>query len=299
VVSDTTVDETLSVMESTEPHSSEMSIARKIDVTVATKNSARTLDKCLEAIRSGIPVRQLVVVDGGSSDSTLEIARRHHAIVVTETGLLGKVRYVQAQNCDTEWIAFIDSDIYVYKSWWPAVAKHIQINDVGMILGFSDAPVVTLPIYEDYLKHLARKFGAAAFSNTLVKRELVLSCKELLNNIHAGEDTILARYIRKHHMRIVTIPIPLCLHDKIAVNDHPMAFYRWGRSARMVGGREGLKNVAKTLKNNVRNWLIFTWDTKRVSIRLFVFLFCLWGWMLRGYVHPHGTFPARNGSTHK
>ena len=255
-----------------------------IDVTVATKNSARTLDKCLKAIRANIPVRRLVIVDADSDDGTLAIAKKHNAIVVIEPGPLGRVRYVQAQNCGTDWIAYIDSDVYVYKSWWREVSQYLGQEKVGMVLGFADAPVTTLPIYEAYLKHIARKFGTAAFSNTLVRRRLVLSCQDLLVNIHAGEDTVLARHLNKLNSIIVTIPIALFYHDKTAVSDHPKAFYRWGQSSRLIGGKQGLKNLAKTLKNNVRNWLIFTLDTKRMSVPLLAFLIYLWGWMLMGYV---------------
>ena len=257
---------------------------RTIDVTVATKNSAHTLDKCLKAIRANIPVRRLVVVDGGSTDGTLAIAKKYGASVVIEPGPLGRVRYAQAQECSTEWIAYIDSDVYVYKSWWSEVSRHIGDEKVGMVLGFADAPVRTLPIYEIYLKHIARKFGTAAFSNTLVRRRLVLSCRGLLVNIHAGEDTVLARHLSKLNNKIITIPIALFYHDKTAFSDHPKAFYRWGQSSRLVGGTQGVRNLAKTLKNNLRNWLIFTLETKRVSVPLLAFLVYLWGWMLIGFI---------------
>jgi glycosyltransferase involved in cell wall biosynthesis len=255
-----------------------------IDVTVATKNSARTLDKCLQAIRANIPVRRLVIVDADSDDRTLAIAKKYDAIVVIEPGPLGRVRFVQAQNCGTDWIAYIDSDVYVYKSWWKEVSQYMGHEKVGMVLGFADAPVTTFPIYEAYLKHIARKFGTAAFSNTLVRRRLVLSCKDLLANIHAGEDTVLARHLDKLNSIIVTIPIALFYHDKAAVSDHPKAFYRWGQSSRLVGGKQGLKNLAKTLKNNIRNWWIFTFETKRLSLPLLAFLIYLWSWMLIGFV---------------
>ena len=272
--------------DSGEPRSTSRS-GMTIDVTVATKNSLRTLDRCLKAIRTNIPVHRLVVVDGGSNDGTIEVAKKYDATVVIEPGPLGRVRYVQAQNCLTEWIAYIDSDVYVYKSWWSEVSRYIDDNRVGMVLGFADAPVTTLPIYEVYLKHMARKFGTAAFSNTLVRRRLILSCQDLLANIHAGEDTVLARHLKTLDKFIVTIPIALFYHDKTAVSDHPKAFYRWGQSSRLVGGKQGVKNLAKTLKNNVRNWLIFTFDTKRMSMPLLVFLVYLWGWMLIGYVEGY------------
>jgi len=260
-----------------------------VDVTVATKNSARTLEKCLGAILANIPIHRLVVVDAGSTDRTLEICKKYHATVVTEPGPLGRVRYVQAQNCLTQWIAFIDSDVYIYKSWWSEVSRFTDDEKVGMILGFADAPITTFPIYEVYLKHIARKFGTAAFSNTLVRRELILTCQDLLMNIHAGEDSVLARHLKKLDKTIVTIPIALFYHDKAAVSDHPKAFYRWGQSSRLVGGIQGLKNLAKTFKNNLRNWVIFTLDTHRLSIPLLAFLIYLWGWMLIGFIEARNS----------
>jgi glycosyltransferase involved in cell wall biosynthesis len=257
-----------------------------IDVTVATKNSARTLNRCLSAINANIPVHQLIVVDGNSTDGSTELAKRRGASVVAEGGLLGRVRYVQALSCQTEWVAYVDSDVYIYESWWPHVSRYLNTPNVGMILGEADAPIAKLPIYEKYLKHITRKFGAAAFSNALIRRELVLSCKELLDDIHAGEDTILARHLRGLGMRIVTLSTPLFYHDKTAVDDHPKAFFRWGQSSRIVGGRAGLKNLAKTLKNNIRNWWIFTTETGQVNMQLLAFLLYLWWQMLLGYLHP-------------
>lgn len=255
---------------------------KQVDVTVATKNSARTLDKCLTAIRENIPVNQLVVVDAGSQDETLEIAKKHNAVIVTEPGLLGRVRYVQAQHCETDWIAYVDSDVYVYASWWLQVSRFMHDKRVGMVLGLGDSREdARLPIYEVYLKHLARKFGSEAFSNTLVKRKLLLSCRGLLT-VHAGEDSFFARHLNRLQQRIVTLPSRLCYHDTDTFSDHPSAFCRVGQSSRLQGVH-GLWNLVKVFKNNCRNWLIFTCETKQVNVLLFGYLMYLWVWMVVGF----------------
>ena len=255
-----------------------------MDVTIATKNSAKTIEHCIKAIRENIPVRQLVVVDGGSSDTTVAITSSLGAEVIVDTGLLGRVRYIQAQACKTQWIAIIDSDVYVYPSWWTELSQYTNEPDVGMILAIGDSPMNRLTIYGEYLAHIAKRFGSAAFSNTLVRRELILSCRELLENIHAGEDTIFARYLTRVGMRALTIHKRLVYHDKNTVDEHPQAFFRWGQSLRIRGRREGTRELAKTLKNNVRNWWIFTRDTRRISISLLFFLLYLWLWTFLGYV---------------
>jgi glycosyltransferase involved in cell wall biosynthesis len=228
-------------------------------------------------------VSKLIVVDGGSSDETVRIAESLGADVKVDTGLLGSVRYLQAEQCSTEWIAIVDSDVYVYPAWWSEVSRYVTEPDVGMISAVGDSPLNRFRIYGDYVDHIAYRFGSAAFSNTLVRRKLILSCRELTNRVHAGEDTVFARYLRKIGMRIVTVQKRLVYHDKNIVEEHPRAFLRWGQSLRMHGGAYGARELAKTLKNNLRNWLIFTRDTHRLSFRLLAFLLYLWFWSLLGY----------------
>jgi glycosyltransferase involved in cell wall biosynthesis len=256
----------------------------RVDVTIATKNSAHTIRPCIRAIRNHIPVSKLIVVDGGSSDETVRIAKSLGAVVTVDKGLLGSVRYQQAKQCRTEWIAIVDSDVYVYPAWWPEVSRYVTEPDVGMILAIGDAPMNRLRIYADYIAHVAQRFGSAAFSNTLVRRKLILSCRELTNRVHAGEDTIFARYLATIGMRIVTVQRRLVYHDKNIVDEHPRAFLRWGESLRMRGGLYGARELAKTLKNNLRNWWIFTRDTDTLSFRLLAFLVYLWLWSLVGYM---------------
>jgi glycosyltransferase involved in cell wall biosynthesis len=255
-----------------------------IDVTIATKNNGRTIGNCLQAIRANIPFRSIIVIDGQSTDNTLQIARSLGAKIFIDTGLLGKIRYAQAEHCETQWIAYVDSDVYVYPSWWAEVSKFTGVPDVGMISALGHSPIDRLPIYEDYLSYMARKYGNVAFSNTLVRRDLVLSCRELLSNIHAGEDSILARHITNLDMRIITIPEQLVFHDKNTFHEHPGAFLRWGCSARILGGIAGIRNVAKTLRNNLRNWWIFTSETRQLSFSLLLYLIFLWGCTLKGYL---------------
>ena len=256
----------------------------KVDVTIATKNSAGTIERCIRAIQGNVPVGRLIVVDGKSTDDTVSIAEKLGAEVISDTGLLGSVRYLQARECSTEWIAIIDSDVYVYSSWWPEVSAHTDDLDVGMVLAIGDSPLDRLVIYGDYLEFVFKRFGSAAFSNTLVRRELILSCHELLNRVHAGEDTVFARYLSSRGLKVITVQKRLVYHDKNIVDEHPGAFFRWGQSIRIRGGVVGARELAKTLKNNVRNWWLFTKDTHRLSIRLLLFLVYLWVFTFSGYV---------------
>jgi glycosyltransferase involved in cell wall biosynthesis len=252
----------------------------KIDVTVATKNNETTLARCLTAIRENIPVNHLVVVDGGSTDRTLDIARRFKARIVTERGLLGRVRYRQGEECRTDWVAFVDSDVYVYPTWWIAMSRHIA-HENGMIVGIGESnyPSRTY-FYKKYFNYNAKRYGLEAFSNTLVKRTLLLSCKALLDGVHAGEDTLYAKCVKAQGKQVVTVDErgPICYHDKHA--DMPYAFFRSGQSIGMTGD---LMRAFRILPNNLRNWFAYSKNVGEFDPRLLAYIIYLWMVLIRGF----------------
>lgn len=255
----------------------------QIDVTVATLNSASTIEKCLQAILANVPVKKLILVDGESDDCTVDLASKYQVKVIKNRALLGWTRYIQALNCSTPWIAYFDSDVYVYDNWWKNASNHAK-KGVGMILGFADAPLNRLPIYDKYLKHRAIREGAIAFTNTLIRRRLVLECKDKLRTVHAGEDDVIAHHIRERGFQIVTIPRRLCYHDKDPFETHPHAYYRSGMSARIRYGRRGLKIVLNALRNIISAWWRFSRETSTFSSRLLIFLIKLWINYLVGFL---------------
>ena len=48
----------------------------KVDVVVLTKNSEEQLERCLGAVYRNVPVNRLIVVDGYSTDKTLDIVSK-------------------------------------------------------------------------------------------------------------------------------------------------------------------------------------------------------------------------------
>ena len=86
-----------------------------LSIVIPTLNSAKTLDACLRAIRAqSIPEDryEIVIADAGSSDQTLEIAKRHKVDTITpnplKTGEAGKTAGIKAAKGDI--IALVDSD---------------------------------------------------------------------------------------------------------------------------------------------------------------------------------------------
>lgn len=82
-----------------------------ISVVVIAKNAERTIGKCLESVQRNSPA-EIIVVDGNSSDRTVEIAREYTGRIYSDEGR-GKsyARQLGAEAATEEYIAYIDSDV--------------------------------------------------------------------------------------------------------------------------------------------------------------------------------------------
>jgi len=81
----------------------------RFSVVVPARHEEATIEAVLKAVR-GL-TDDLVVVDGHSTDRTVEIARRHHARVVTDNGLgKGDAIRVGLDNVEHPITVFIDAD---------------------------------------------------------------------------------------------------------------------------------------------------------------------------------------------
>lgn len=60
-------------------------LVRTVSVVVAARNEAANIERCLASLQ-GIGLTEVVVADGGSTDDTAALARRHGATVVTASG---------------------------------------------------------------------------------------------------------------------------------------------------------------------------------------------------------------------
>jgi glycosyltransferase involved in cell wall biosynthesis len=83
-----------------------------VSVIVLTKNSARTLEKCLVSIERERPF-EIIAVDGQSKDGTLSILRKHRIKVLSETEEgwgVGFSRQLGVKAAGSPYVMFVDSD---------------------------------------------------------------------------------------------------------------------------------------------------------------------------------------------
>ncbi len=149
-----------------------------ISVILITKNEAANLDECLSSVA---PIaNEIIVVDSGSDDDTVEIARRYGAIVVQPPDWPG---YGPQKNralvlATREWVLSIDADERVTKE---SIAEiKACLNDPGETICFA-LPRLNFfrgkfirhcGWYPDYVNRLIKR-GSGEFSDRIVHETLI------------------------------------------------------------------------------------------------------------------------------
>lgn len=186
-----------------------------MDVFVLTRNSGRFLDRCLMSVKKDVGVRRLVVVDGGSTDGTLRIARCYGAEIVDDGGRgLGYARKLAAELCESEWLCFVDADVELSDGWHERMMRYATA-EVGAIASF----VQTIPV-NDYERRITRiqnkrtprrvdelkNRSARGFTGATLIRSRLLSGLEI-PPIRCEEDYVITQHIIRQGYRWLRVPV--------------------------------------------------------------------------------------------
>jgi len=117
----------------------------KVSIIIPTKNNGDILEKCLASIRNlDYPPKdkyEVIIVDGHSTDGTVEIAKKYGCKVVYEdVGTHDGACNVGIKTAKGEFIAFTDADRAITKIWFKNLVKHFNSENIVSVGG----PNVTL-----------------------------------------------------------------------------------------------------------------------------------------------------------
>lgn len=91
-----------------------------LDIIIPTLNCAKSLETCLKSISTQNYIQyQIYIVDGGSTDNTIKVAKKYHAKILLnplKTAEAGKA--VGIKNTKSPYIALIDSDNILPNHQW-------------------------------------------------------------------------------------------------------------------------------------------------------------------------------------
>ena len=101
----------------------------KLSVVVLTQNSQDTLEACLESVKEAA---EIIVVDGGSTDKTVSIAKKFtDKIFIHQLTSFADQRNWGAKKASGDWLLFLDSDEKIIPDSFAEIQKVMRQDSVS------------------------------------------------------------------------------------------------------------------------------------------------------------------------
>jgi len=195
-----------------------------IDVVLLTKNSEKPcLKDCADSIFANIPIDRLIVVDGGSTDGTLELLKNYPRVevIMDHGGTRASARQKGIEAVKSEWHVHVDSDVVLSHEWFKK-AWNLVGGEVGAIWGaavpadkhFFNIDYAMSKLYRKSIKELLVKqmrSQRCMMHDTLIRTSAVRGIK-IPKNLHIWEDEYIGRYITRKGFKFLKVVEPYCLH---------------------------------------------------------------------------------------
>ena len=102
-----------------------------ISIIIPTLNAGAELPGCFLALEPGLMsglIREVLVIDGGSTDRTILPAHQAGARVICGTKGRGRQMHCGAMNARGDWLLFLHADTQLSETWAEQVAAHLQTH---------------------------------------------------------------------------------------------------------------------------------------------------------------------------
>jgi len=256
-----------------------------ISFLVVTKNSARTLDMCLESIKKQDCEKEIIVADSHSTDNTREIAKKYGAkVFLTKTGKITEARNLCLRNAKSRYLAFVDSDVVLPEGWInTAVSILRKEKDVAAVGGPGiemDRGIVSKAIGS--LLYGNTKKGERRYVETLATMNVVYD-KERIGNLEFDESLTGAEDV-EFSFRIRKKGYKLLIDSALSVEHHHFStlfgtMKRWYEYGRVYANPYMLHPEMRTKGFYVR---LFYMPSLTVLVTLsFLFPVLLWAALLQ------------------
>jgi cellulose synthase/poly-beta-1,6-N-acetylglucosamine synthase-like glycosyltransferase len=142
-------------------------LSPELSIVIPVYNNAGTLRHCLEALQNAPgPTREILVVDDGSNDGSLEVARSFGVRTISHCGNHGAdvARNTGAEHAAAPVLVFVDSDVVIHRDALLRVSDFMSKNqNYAAVFGSYDAKPSDpgfVSQYRNLLHHFTHQEGS-------------------------------------------------------------------------------------------------------------------------------------------
>jgi cellulose synthase/poly-beta-1,6-N-acetylglucosamine synthase-like glycosyltransferase len=194
----------------------------KVSIIVAAYNSQQTIEECLKSILALDYAEgsiEVIVMDGGSKDSTVKIAEKF-PVKVLSIRINAPAAYNYAMKITAhEVLGFIDADARVQPQWLKLLVPHLEEHQVAGVSGSietwnTDNPWAKSIGYEikNRYRRIGKYTGRIATMNLLLKKAVIAEVGGWDENLPSQYDTDFGVRISAKGYKIAYEPKAVCYH---------------------------------------------------------------------------------------
>jgi glycosyltransferase involved in cell wall biosynthesis len=190
---------------------------KAVDVVMLTKNSERLLRQSLASVYKNVPIDNLIIVDGYSTDRTVEIVKEFqekygNVLLIQEKGTRGSARQKAIATVKSEWFMFVDSDVVLSDGWFAKAEKLVK-DDVGAIWGIEIWSVLRKERIMNLFERVTLKiFEVRGGTHDLLVRRKALEGINIPFQLHTYEDSYIKSWICRNGYKVIAVYEPYCIH---------------------------------------------------------------------------------------
>lgn len=201
-----------------------------VSIIIPALNEERMIGRCLESLAKlnfSRDLFEVILVDNGSSDRTIEIARsfeeRIHLTVCEKTGVrISALRNLGAQTARGDILAFLDADCLAPQDWLERIVELTRAERAGILGSHYLLPQDSSWVGRTWHRyHEAEKSGDVSHvpaGDLIIRREDFLRLGGFDRRIQTNEDYELCERVRAAGMKVRAFPQLGVIHLGTAQN---------------------------------------------------------------------------------
>lgn len=179
-----------------------------LSIVIPTLNASEELPGCLSCLMEGLEggvIRELVISDGGSEDSTLTIADEVGAFVVAGAASRGGQLKRGADMANGEWLLFLHADTRLAAGWSGAVLEHIATDPdkAGHFKLCFDKSGIAARVVAGWANLRSRLFGLPFGDQALLVSRRLYDQVGGYDDIPLMEDVAMARKLGRKRLSVL------------------------------------------------------------------------------------------------
>ena len=178
-----------------------------ISIIIPVKNAGKYIKKCLDSIQQldyPSSLIDVIVVDNGSIDETMKIVKEYpYQTIVNTTANISQLRNIGTTKANGTYLAFVDADCIVSKSWLTEAVRLLQDEKIGAVGCWHQLPVNATFIEKVWDAHTGLRRNVTGpidwipTASLIIKKEIFEKVSGFDENLVTSEDVNICNKIIK------------------------------------------------------------------------------------------------------